>query len=1031
MRSGAPRQAHGRAGSLVQWFKTKIARALGGAALLLALYAVAGFLVAPKILRHELLTQIPKSLSATPIVGEIHINPFLFQVEIKDFALAGAQSEKLLGFEKLFVDFDLSSLWHRAYTFGRIELAAPYLNGVVAPDGTLNLAKLAPKSTPEPAAKPEPMPALRVGSLKVSRASVGYEDHSRPSEFSARLEPIDFELRDFATGVAGGLFTFTGSSKLGERIEWHGHLSIDPIESDGELSINGLRAHTIWEYLADQLNFVIDSGSIEVAAKYKFALRDAVDLSLNVANLSLTDLVVKPRDSDADWVDIPALKVAGVAVNLAQRQAQVDSVALSGVKVLAWREPDGTINLTKLAAPPTGPPARVVPAAPTLAVDAGPHDATAAGALSSAAGPRWRFDLHRLEVREAHISAEDRSTQPAAKVALAPLSLAVEGLSLDLTRPVKVSLDTRINESGTLTANGEVTPNPLSASMRLKLAGIDLTAAQPYVAQHTSLTLRGGKLGGEAEVHYGGAKPALQLAGNVFVENLHTVDDARHDDLVNWGRLDVRGLNYRQAPDRLEIAEVSVRKPYARVIIESDASLNVTNALAGPGPVSGGAPPTRAPSPRGAAPPSAAPPPEGARSAGRLPPAPAPASKPMPMVIKKILLEEGLAKFTDLSVQPNFAAAIQSLKGSVLGLSSQPSSRATVDLHGTVDAFSPVSITGQVNVLSPVLYTDLALDFRNMELSIFNPYSGKFAGYNITKGKLTTELHYKVVGRRLDAQHHIVVDQLEFGGKTESKDAVSLPVKLAVALLKDRNGVIDLNFPVGGTLDDPQFKLAPIIWKVIVNILEKAVTAPFALLGSLFGGGPDIQFIDFKPGAGALDPAQAGKVTAIVKALKERPQLKLEVPIAAVPNLDQPALADARFSAAVVELVSRSDGRKKPVAGAAPPGFDDLDPGVKLEVLTKLYSREIGSSPKYPDALTEGKQKSELMPAKIEFLTAALREHWTVGPDELKALGEQRALALQQALLTDTGVEPERVFLVANDKASGKDGAVRLELSLR
>ncbi len=403
----------------------------------------------------------------------------------------------------------------------------------------------------------------------------------------------------------------------------------------------------------------------------------------------------------------------------------------------------------------------------------------------------------------------------------------------------------------------------------------------------------------------------------------------------------------------------------------------------------------------------------------------------MPMVIKKVVLEDGLAKFTDLSVQPSFAAAIQSLKGSVLGLSSQPSSRATVDLHGSVDAFSPVSITGQVNVLSPVLYTDLAMDFRNMELSIFNPYSGKFAGYNITKGKLTTELHYKVAGRSLDAQHHIIVDQLEFGGKTESKEAVSLPVKLAVALLKDRDGVIDLNFPVAGTLDDPQFKLAPIIWRVIVNILEKAVTAPFALLGSLFGGGPDIQFIDFKPGVGALDPAQADKLKTIVKALKERPQLKLEVPIAAVPNLDQPAIVDARFSAAVAELVSQSEARKKPAVGAAPSGFDELDPGVKLEALTKLYTREIGSSPKYPDMLIEGKQKSELTAAKIEFLTGALREHWTAGPDELKALGEQRSLALQQALLTDTGIEPERIFLVANDKASGKDGAVRLELSLR
>src|SRR3984885_4611015 len=264
----------------------------------------------------------------------------------------------------------------------------------------------------------------------------------------------------------------------------------------------------------------------------------------------------------------------------------------------------------------------------------------------------------------------------------------------------------------------------------------------------------------------------------------------------------------------------------------------------------------------------------------------------MPMSIKKVVVESGQANFTDLSVTPNFSTGIQALAGTITGISSKPSSRAKVDLHGSVGQYSPVAITGEFNVLGPKLYTDIAMSFRNMELTVFNPYSGKFAGYNISKGKPTPELHCKVDGRKLDAQHHIVIDQLEFGDKAASKAAVSLPVKLAVSLLKDRNGVIDLNLPVTGSLDDPTFRLAPIIWKVFVNILEKAVTAPFALLGSLFGGGPDIQFIDFKPGVGTLDPTQAGKVTAIVKALKERPQLKLEVPIAAVPGLDRPALVD-------------------------------------------------------------------------------------------------------------------------------------------
>ncbi len=212
---------------------------------------------------------------------------------------------------------------------------------------------------------------------------------------------------------------------------------------------------------------------------------------------------------------------------------------------------------------------------------------------------------------------------------------------------------------------------------------------------------------------------------------------------------------------------------------------------------------------------------------------------------------------------------------------------------------------------SASLYTDLALSFRNMELSTFNPYSGKFAGYNITKGKLTTEFHYKVEGRKLDAQHHITIDQLEFGDKTASKEAVSLPIKLAVALLKDRHGVIDLDIPVSGTLDDPSFRLGPIIWKVFVNILEKAVTAPFALLGSLFGGGPDLQFIDFEPGAAALDAAGAEKIRAMVQGIDRAASAQDRRADRVGGDLDRPALIEARFAAQMKSMQSEKHRRKE------------------------------------------------------------------------------------------------------------------------
>jgi hypothetical protein len=610
--------------------------------------------------------------------------------------------------------------------------------------------------------------------------------------------------------------------------------------------------------------------------------------------------------------------------------------------------------------------------------------------------------------------------------------LKIDGVSLDLAKPVTVTLDTRINGAGSLKVSGDVTPEPLGANVSLKMDGIGLEAFQPYIAQRTSMTLISGRLSGDAKVRYGATKPTLAFAGDISVAGLHTVDNALHDDFINWDRVDVSGIVFQHGPDRLDIQQVMARKLYARVIIEPDTSLNVKRVLSGPGatvvapaaprssPVVATAPAPPAPAGKVASNKAAS----GKDAAG-----PAPAAAPMPMAIKKVVFHAGQANFSDLSVQPNFSSGVQNIEGTVLGLSSKANSLAKVDVHGAVGQYSPVDITGEVNFLSAALYTDLGLNFRNIDLSIFNPYSGKFAGYNITEGKLSTDMHYKVQDRKLDANHHITIEQLQFGQRTESKDAVSLPIKLAVALLKDRNGVINLDLPLSGTLDDPEFRLGPVIWKVFVHILERTVTAPFALLGALFGGGPDLQFVDFQPGSAGLDTAAADKARAMVKALNERPQLKIEVPIAWVGDLDRPALVEARLLTQVREAQSAKTARKKSPADA--PDFDQMDPSARVELLAQLYAKDVGGEPKFPPEVANIKTKPELAAAKADFLKQALREHISVTDGDLTALGQQRAMAVQQALLTDTQIDPARVFLAVNDKAKNQDGKVRLELSLR
>src|SRR3984957_9872924 len=394
---------------MLQFTKTKAFRISAIVALVIALYALAGFVAAPRILRSTLMKEIPKTLGVTPAVGEIRFNPFLFQLEIRDFALAAPDGEKLLGFGRLFVDFELSSIWHRAYSFAAIDIDSPMVSAVVAQDGRLNLLQLSPKTPPQkpeqqPGNKNAPLPALRIGSFKVSRGLVTYADRSRPSAFEARLEPINFELVNFSTGVEGGRFTFTGSSKLGERVEWHGHLSVQPIESDGEFQIDGLLAHTIWEYLEDRLNFSVNTGTIDLNATYKFSLQNAVDFKATVSRILVKDLTVRPKTSDVDWISVPSLLLSGTTVDLLQRQAHSDSLSLTGGKVVTWLEPDGSLNLLKLAEPPPSSGA-AAPAGPAAsAVASPPADAAPADAAPAAAATPWKFELREFAMREAHIS---------------------------------------------------------------------------------------------------------------------------------------------------------------------------------------------------------------------------------------------------------------------------------------------------------------------------------------------------------------------------------------------------------------------------------------------------------------------------------------------------------------------------------------------------------------------------------------------------------------------------------------------------
>ncbi|MBC7522105.1 MAG: DUF748 domain-containing protein, partial [Sandarakinorhabdus sp.] len=384
--------------------------------------------------------------------------------------------------------------------------------------------------------------------------------------------------------------------------------------------------------------------------------------------------------------------------------------------------------------------------------------------------------------------------------------------------------------------------------------------------------------------------------------------------------------------------------------------------------------------------------------------------------------------FQDFSTEPNFAAGIEGFNGTVTGLSTAPGSQAKFNLKGyVVDRYAPVTITGRANVFAYDADTDLTATFRNIELPVFNPYSGRFAGYAIAKGKLSTTLHYRIVNRGLKADHNIVIDQLTWGQATDSKEKVSLPIRLATSLLKDKNGVIDLDVPVGGTLDDPKFKVWPIIWQIVGNVFSKLITAPFALIGGLFGGGPDAQYVDFTPGLALLPPDADKSLKAVARGLAEKAEINLDIPAGPGIREDGDAMTTARLQAAVLA------GKKGPLAD----DYAAFDIAKKADRLKTLYKAKFGKGPKFPDdvptagMLAGGEAKATANTAQVKWLEEQLRAKFAPADAELAALGQARADVVKQALLSEGAIDPSRVFIATDKAVTAKDDKVWMELLVK
>jgi Domain of Unknown Function (DUF748) len=944
------------------------------AAGILILYALFGFFALPRLLKPKLVEAISAYTGRPVALGEISTNPFALSATLRNLVLTDRNEERLLAFEALYINFEVSSLFRGGYAFSEIRLRTPYLRFLNRADGSSNFQDVMPAtdtSNATPADTTRKPVTVFIDHLLIDHAELVYEDRQRATPFVARIDSLNLSLRDFATKPQEeGVYQFAATTDKGEGLKWRGNISVIPFRSAGNLALTGFQARTIWEYIQDSFDFEITAGLADFQADYEmdFSVEPGV-FNLRNGSGALQNLTIVDRRDSTAAVAIPTLTIRGLEAEINKSILRLGEIESRAGKLFGAYLADSTLSLSTLFLPKPAP----------LAPD------TAAS---------WQVTIGKITLEDYAFHFENRMTTPFAQLEFTPLHLTMTNFVYGVPgQAAQLDVAMHMKSGGRIKVQGTYIPEPAETSLEVQVDSLALRSFQPYVNSMGKIELKSGTLALAGHYHdkLRGEQTFMDFKGEVRVEALRAVDLILNQDFLRWGRLDLKRLDYRQDPPSVTINEIVARRPYIRMIIGSDRVTNIQHIF-------------------------------GVDSLAAADSTQQDSAQATPTRIGQVRIIDGSTNFSDLSLTPNFVVGIEEMNGTIKGLSSEELDSAEVDLNGKVDKYAPVTITGLINPLTANAFTDITMKFQSIELTTFTPYSGKFFGYKIDKGKLNLDLHYVLAGRTLNSENHIVFDQLTLGEKVDSPDATSLPLKLAIGLLKDSHGVIDLDIPVKGSLDDPKFSIMPIVWKALLNLLIKAVTSPFKLLGALFGGGDeDLEYVSFSPGADSLATSQQAKLDSLAKALTARPGLKLDIRGAAALAVDRERLAVKAITAQI-----RPEGN----------GLDLTQmTRVERERLLKLYTATFNDDPNLltPEKNEAGEKipRAEREAAIIDAAFRQLVAQYQVSESELRALAQNRAAAIKDRLVIKGGIEELRVFLQDVEiKDAAEDGEIRIMLAL-
>ncbi len=611
-------------------------------------------------------------------------------------------------------------------------------------------------------------------------------------------------------------------------------------------------------------------------------------------------------------------------------------------------------------------------------------------AAAEKTGTPWTATLKKLTLQKFSFQGEQLTAQEDSNLTIDEIMLAADDFSTKPGAKGNIDFSCRVNSGGTIAIKGACGITPVAAALNLDVKEINMAGFQPFLAGVMNARLASGSLSTSGTLNLSQDKEtmAIKFAGSSAIGNFALVEGEKAADLLKWKQLKVSGIDVGTVPLSISIKDITLEKLFSKIIINPDKTINLAQ-IAKTAPAAA----AQAPQP-------------GQTAVVQQPPQPAPPAAqpapPLPLAIGLIALKGGKIIFIDRSVIPVHTTTLTDINGTVRDIAPKQGKKAALALNTRINNSAPLKITGTLDPFKDGLSLDLKVLLQDMDLSPFTPYSGKFVGYTIQKGKLSLDLHYTIEDKKLDSTNDVFIDQFDFGETVKSPDAIDLPVKLGVSLLKDSSGKIKLNLPVNGRLDDPQFSIFGIILKVLKNILMKAATSPFSLIGSMVGSKEDLSCVIFDPGSARLSDAERAKLDALAKALADRPNLSMEISGFVDADADRQGLVDKAFEK---QLLAGKKGKKEkkeePDAGEeteaiAPEDFEKL--------LKKAYSSAKFEKPKNAIGLSKGLPAAEM--------EALMKKNITITDEDLHELAKERSEAVKDFLGGPGKVAAARLFMV-------------------